>query len=304
MTRFFKFSVAAYFFSAFLLAEARGQKVTDVSYFPDGNRIVLTYNISKNWVQLPNFLRRKVWILPALEVPGQRLNFDTIKAVSGDVGLLERPQPGSKIMVWDFSKDLNQLPPGSRLTAKLLTNRVVRNRVYTRYFVAGWSGATEAPFGVYVAQFGLWGWYARGSTTTWPHSDVVAQSLFSYQPPCSSCTYEFDSETAAPLNFYISGGLSRKLTKWNYLLVGMGLYKKAHVYTVTFYNTNAQPIGQEQVTLTPETYWTPEIRLAHRFNRFFAEAGIGLPLSSSGFDLLFPTFSLGYAFSTREIRRF
>ncbi|MEQ1745181.1 MAG: hypothetical protein ABMA02_07145 [Saprospiraceae bacterium] len=302
MTRFFKFSVAAFFLSAFLLAEVQGQKVTDVAYYPDGNRIVLTYNISKSWIQLPYFLRRKVWILPALEVPGLRPNFDTIKALSGDWGLLERPQPGSKIMVWDFSKDLKQLPPGSRLTVKLLTNRSIRNRVYTRYYVAGWSGTAAAPIGVSLGKYGLMGWYVDASVRNWPRSGVVASSLSAYKPPCGNCTVQFDSNPDQN-DFDVAIGINQRFTKWLYFTLGMGLHQREEIIKARYYDDNFQEIGSQLVTPNSKTFLAAELGTALRFGRFFAGARIGLPLYAGDANVV-PTLSLGYAFFTRQVKRY
>jgi len=302
MTCFFKFSVASFFLSILLLAEAQGQKVTDVAYFSDGNRIVLTYNISKSWIQLPHFLRRKVWILPALDMPGSRLNFDTIKSVTGDAGLLERPRPGAKIMVWDFSKDLNQLPPGSRLTAKLITNRIMRNRTYTRYYVPGWSGSPQAPFGISFAKYGLMGWYVGASVRTWPRPGVVASSLGSYKPPCDNCTFQFDPDSERD-NFDVAIGINRKITKWNYISFGLGLHRRSEVYKATYFNDSFQEIGSQWVSPDKITFWAAELGVAHRFNRFFVEARVGLPVTTN-WTYVFPSFSLGYAIATKQVKRF
>ncbi|MBL7797696.1 MAG: hypothetical protein JNJ90_14470 [Saprospiraceae bacterium] len=302
MTRFFKFSATSLLLIVLVLAEARGQKVTDVAYFSDGNRIVLTYNISKSWIQLPHFLRRKVWILPALDVPGKPLDFDTMKHVTGDVGQLERPRPGSKIMVWDFSKDLAQLPPDSRLTAKLITNRIMRNRTYTRYYVPGWSGTPQAPFGISFAKYGLMGWYAGASVHTWPRSGVVASSLASYKPPCNNCTVQFDPDSKRD-NFDVAIGINRKITKWNYLAFGVGLHGREEVYKATYFNSSSQEIGSQWVSPERVTFWAGELGITHRFSRFFVEARVGLPINAN-WKYVFPAFSLGYAIATRQVKRF
>ena len=302
MTRFFKFSVVLLVLLHLLPAEASGQKVTDVAYFSDGNRIVLTYNISKSWIQLPHFLRRKVWILPALDAPRVRLNFDTIKSVTGDVGLLERPRPGAKIMVWDFSKDMDHLPPDSRLTAKLITNRIMRNRTYTRYYVPGWSGSIQAPFGISFAKYGLMGWYAGASVSNWPRSDVVKSDLGSYKPPCDNCTFRFDPDSERD-NFDVAIGINRKITKWNYLVFGIGLHGRAAVYEAGYFNDNSQLIGTQWVSPDKVTFWAAELGITHRFNRFFAEARVGLPINAN-WKYVFPSFSLGYAFATKQVKRF
>lgn len=302
MTRFFKFSVAPFFLSALLLTEARGQKVSDVTYFPDGNRVILNYNISRSWIQLPHFLRRKVWVLPALDVPGQRLDFDTVKSVSGDAGFLGRPLPGSKFMVWDFSKDLAQLPPDSRLTVKLIPNRIVRNRTYTRYFVAGWSGTPQAPFGISLGQYGLAGWYFGASLSRWPRPDVVESSLAGYKPPCDNCTTQF-SPDAERNNFDLAIGINRRVTKWNYISFGLGLHRRAEVYKATYSDANFQEIGSQWVSPERVTFWAGELGITHRFSRFFVEVRAGLPINAN-WKYVFPVFSAGYAIATRQVRRF
>lgn len=302
MFRRFKFFPAVCLFSVILLAEAQGQKVGDVTYFPDGNRVILNYNISRSWIQLPNFLRRKVWVLPALDIPGQRLNFDTVQSVSGDAGFLGRPQPGSKIMVWDFSKDMNSLPPGSRLTAKLIPNRLVRNRTYTRYFVAGWSGTPQAPFGISFGQYGLAGWYFGASLSRWPRPDVVESSLAGYKPPCDNCTTQF-SPDAERNNFDLAIGINRRITKWNYLAFGVGLHGRAKVFEATYFNDSFQKIGSQRVSPDKITFWAAELGVTHRFSRFFVEARVGLPLNAN-WKHVFPSFSLGYAFFTKQVKRF
>lgn len=302
MIRHFKFTLAASLFSVILLAEAQGQKVTDVAYFPDGDRIVLTYNISRSWIQLPNFLRRKVWVLPALDIVGQRLNFDTIKSVTGDVGFLGRPQPGSKLMVWDFSKDMNYLPPGAQLTAKAIPNRIVRNRIYPRYYVAGWSGTPQAPFGISFGQYGLAGWYAGASLSRWPRSGVVESSLGDYKPPCENCTTQFSADSERN-NFDVAIGINRRITKWNYLAFGIGLHGRASVYEAGYFNGNGQLIGTQWVSPDKITFWAAELGVTHRFNRFFAEARVGLPINTN-WKYVFPAFSLGYAIATKQVKRF
>jgi len=290
MTRFFKFSVAPFFLSALLLTEARGQKVSDVTYFPDGNRVILNYNISRSWIQLPHFLRRKVWVLPALDVPGQRLDFDTVKSVSGDVGFLGRPQPGPKFMVWDFSKDLNQLPPGSRLTAKLITNRLVRNRTYTRYFVAGWSGTLYTPYGLIFASYGLWGWYAGLSTTGLTNpNDIVDRTKGIYNGPFNNLSRNN--------SFSVATGLNRRLTKWDYLSLGIGIHGYSEMYKQNDYWLLAEYEGGISI----------DFGLTHRFNRFFVGARIGIIVSDFEFssdNVFVPAFSLGYAIATKQVKRF
>ncbi len=276
-------------FSLCYLLPATAQKASNIKYQSLGNKIIITFDLSGATKNV------RIWIQPGLVSGDNPSNYEVIKSVSGDVGLIQSID-GPKVITWDLFKDITVLPPGFNIDIKVKTE----SRVPTSEVIS-LAGNSLAPLGLKYQRLGLQGFYVSGKILNFDFSKVKGTSNELENGKITpESPYQFLE--AQRQSFCFNAGYSRMIKPSLFVYGGLGAGIDRTVWKVVNLDADCNPttniywVEYAEGSTPGKLNWLLEAGTNVKFNRIVLDAGIGL---NAGKDVYF-NFGLGYVFRSKN----
>lgn len=261
------------------------QKANNVKYRSLGNKIIITFDLSGATKNV------RIWIQPGLVAGDAPANYEVIKSVSGDVGLIQSID-GPKVITWDLYKDIAALPPDFNIDIKVKTE----SRVPTSHVIS-LAGNSLAPLGLKYQRLGLHGFYVSGKILNFDFAKIKGTSSELENGKITpESPYQFLE--AQRQSFCVNAGYSRMINPSLFVYGGLGAGIDRTVWKVVDLDADCNPttnvywVEYAEVSKAGRLNWLLEAGTNLKLNRIVLDAGIGL---SAGKDVYF-NFGLGYVF--------
>ncbi|MHC1704129.1 MAG: hypothetical protein AB9846_09505 [Tenuifilaceae bacterium] len=261
---------------------AFAQRVTDISFKQEQNKIIITYRIANIRYD------RKYFTTAYISTDGGKTS-KPIKATTGDVG--EISPDGIKTITWSVFDEYESLEGDISFDIRLKMDRIPLPR---KTFII-YSMSSIAPFGVTIGSMRRFGWYFSVRTNG---TFNVASDFSTDNDDLTDYTgdgyYKFTDEVKrARYSFHV--GASYRATNFAFLYAGAGYGSRHLFWQVTEYSyTNDMETG---------TYFVDHIDFSH--NGPEVEAGLqlmlkkftfGVGINSMGFKKNEIVGSIGFVF--------